>query len=115
MDPDLQKTLDEQSRLIKEIHAQTRSLHRALVWGRVWGLVRFVVFFVVPIVLVYLYVVPAFQKYTSAVQSLFSGATKPEQFMQNLPPMFQSVLKFQGLDIETLQKQMQAQQRRMGK
>lgn len=106
MDDELKTLLDEQSKLIKEIHAHTRALHRALLWGRVWSIAQFVVFVIVPLVLAYIYVVPAYQKYTKSLQDLYAGRLKPTQFMENLPPFFQSIMKFQGLDLETLQKKM---------
>lgn len=109
MEEDVKQQLDEQGKLIKEIHGHVKALHRAVVWGRVWGVVRFVGFFVLPIVLTYYYIFPAFQNYLTSFQAVTSGQMKPEQFLQNIPPLFQSALKLLGIDIEALQRQTQQQ------
>ncbi|GEM_PF-3835196 len=109
MEEDVKKILEEHGKLLKEIHGHTTALHRALVWGRVWGVSRFVVFFVLPIALAYFYILPSFQSYLASFKQVTSGQMKPEQFLQNIPPLFQSALKLQGIDIEALQRQAQQQ------
>jgi len=105
VEDDLKKILDEQGKLLREIRGHTKALHRAMIWGRVWSLVSLFAFFILPLVLVYYYVYPAFQNYLASFKAVTSGQMRPDQFMSNIPPMFQSMMKLQGIDLEALQKQ----------
>ena len=108
MDDDIKKHLDEQSVLLREIHRNVAALHRAMVWGRVWSAFSILAFVILPLVLVYYYIYPAFQSYMTSFHQVTSGQMRPDQFLQNIPPIFQSILKWQGIDINAIQKQAQA-------
>ncbi len=105
MDEEVKKALEEQGKLIKEIHQQTTALHRALVWGRIWDAARFVLFFIVPIILGYLYLFPLYQKYTNSLKALQRGEEKPAQFLQEMPALFKVLLPLAGVDFAALEQQ----------
>lgn len=105
MEPDLKNILDQQGKLLMEIRADTKALHRAMVWGRVWSMMSLFGFVILPIVLGYYYLYPALQSYLTSFQAVINGQMRPDQFLQNIPPLLQSTLKLQGIDLEALQKQ----------
>ncbi len=110
MEEEVKHILEEHEKLIREIRGHTKALHRALIFGTVAGVVRFVVLFVIPILLLYLYVVPAFQKYRSSFQSLQQGKTSVADFLREMPPVLRGLFPLVGVDLSELERQAALQQ-----
>lgn len=82
---ELQKLLQENLKISKELYEMTKKIKRWIVWQRVWGVIKILII-LIPIVLGVIYLPPLVKKAIEPYQQFLNVGQKPENqnFIQQI-------------------------------